>query len=289
MAFCAGAGHRLVGRDGDVLEAGARRGSARSTGMSCMVEQFGFATRPRCCARRVRVDVGHDQRHVGIHAEGRGVVDHDGAALDGDRRPLARARRAGARRCAMSMPSKASGPTALHLELLVAEAHARAGAAGLRQADAARRAAKRALGEHLAQHRRRRRRWRRGWQRGARHGRSPPPWARVSSSKAACSARTAVGISSLAIMQLILIGDVEIMRRLMPMSASVRNILAATPGCERMPAPISETLPRPWSSSTVHRARALPCAAAIARRVPRRRPRAAPRTRARRRRARRSG
>ena len=28
-------------------------------------------------------DLGHNQRHLGIHAEGMAVVDHDGAALDG--------------------------------------------------------------------------------------------------------------------------------------------------------------------------------------------------------------
>ena len=31
----------------------------------------------------VGVDLGHDQRHLGVHAEGMAVVDHDGAALDG--------------------------------------------------------------------------------------------------------------------------------------------------------------------------------------------------------------
>ena len=31
----------------------------------------------------VGIDLGHDQRHLGIHAEGMAVVDHDGTALDG--------------------------------------------------------------------------------------------------------------------------------------------------------------------------------------------------------------
>ena len=53
-------------------------------------------------------------------------------------------------------------------------------------------------------------------------------------------------------MQEILIGEVEIICRLTPLSARVRNIFAATPGCERMPAPISDTLPRSWFSSTVN-------------------------------------
>ena len=96
-----------------------------------------------------------------------------------------------------------------------------------------------------------------------------------------------VGISRFAIMHEILIGDVEIIRRLIPWSASVRNIFAATPGCERMPAPISETFRgrgprrRPSSPSTAS-APSMPRRAAA-------RPRAAPRTTARRRRGRRSG
>ena len=40
-----------------------------------------------------------------------------------------------------------------------------------------------------------------------------------------------------------LIGDVEISRRLISCSASVRNIFAATPGCDRMPAPTREIFP----------------------------------------------
>lgn len=31
----------------------------------------------------VGIDLGHDQRHLGIHAEGMAVVYHDGATLDG--------------------------------------------------------------------------------------------------------------------------------------------------------------------------------------------------------------
>ncbi len=38
------------------------------------------------------------------------------------------------------------------------------------------------------------------------------------------------------------IGEVEIMSRFTPASASVENIFAATPGCVFMPAPTSETL-----------------------------------------------
>ena len=41
----------------------------------------------------------------------------------------------------------------------------------------------------------------------------------------------------------ILIGEVEIISMLMSCSASVSNTFAATPGCERIPAPTIETLP----------------------------------------------
>jgi hypothetical protein len=43
-----------------------------------------------------RVDLGHDQRRVGVHAEGGGVVDHDRARGFGVGNELAAARGAGA-------------------------------------------------------------------------------------------------------------------------------------------------------------------------------------------------
>ena len=43
------------------------------------------------------------------------------------------------------------------------------------------------------------------------------------------------------------ISEVEIISTLTPASASAPKNRAETPGCERMPAPISETLPT-WSS-----------------------------------------
>ena len=60
---------------------------------------------------------------------------------------------------------------------------------------------------------------------------------------ASCSARTASSTRSLAMTQQILIGEVLIMSRLMPRSARVWNMRAATPGCVRMPAPMRLTLP----------------------------------------------
>src|SRR4051794_11332529 len=50
--------------------------------------------------------------------------------------------------------------------------------------------------------------------------------------------------------QEILIGDVEIISMLMPWSPSVEKTLAATPGCDFMPAPTIETLPISGSSRT---------------------------------------
>ena len=61
--------------------------------------------------------------------------------------------------------------------------------------------------------------------------------------------RTASSTRSLAMTQEILMGEVLIMSRLMPRSASVWNILAATPGCVRMPAPMTLTLPMVSSMS----------------------------------------
>ena len=51
------------------------------------------------------------------------------------------------------------------------------------------------------------------------------------------------------ITQEILIGEVEIISMLMSSPARVSNTWAATPGCERIPAPTIETLPISWSVS----------------------------------------
>ena len=63
------------------------------------------------------------------------------------------------------------------------------------------------------------------------------------SSNAACSTCTARGTSERSITQEILIGEVAIISMFTPSSASVEKTRAATPGCERMPAPMIETLP----------------------------------------------
>ena len=81
-AFLAGAGHRLIGRDHDPLDPGRvvqglqRRDQldGRAVGVGDDVLLLGVLD-------RVGVHLGHDQGHVGVLAEGRGVVDHDGAGL----------------------------------------------------------------------------------------------------------------------------------------------------------------------------------------------------------------
>ena len=53
------------------------------------VVQLGFAMIPfGRFGGLVGVDLGHDQRHVGVHPERAGVVDGHRAARGGDRRPL---------------------------------------------------------------------------------------------------------------------------------------------------------------------------------------------------------
>ena len=45
------------------------------------VEQFGLAMMPLCCLRVLGIHLRHHQRHVGLHAERRRVVDHHRALL----------------------------------------------------------------------------------------------------------------------------------------------------------------------------------------------------------------
>ena len=60
--------------------------SGLSTGIAAIVVQFGLAMMPLRASRdRVGVDLGDDQRDVGVHPERRGVVDDDHAGL-GERR-----------------------------------------------------------------------------------------------------------------------------------------------------------------------------------------------------------
>src|SRR5690606_13197652 len=70
-------------------------------------------------------------------------------------------------------------------------------------------------------------------------GHDPYSW---SSSNALCSTRTASSMYFSSTTTVILISEVEIIWMLMPSSASVRNICAAMPACERMPMPTTDTL-----------------------------------------------
>ena len=58
--------------------------------------------------------------------------------------------------------------------------------------------------------------------------------------------RTAVSSSTSRTSTEIRISEVEMMSMFTPASASASQNVAVTPGCERMPAPISDTLPT-WS------------------------------------------
>ena len=68
----------------------------------------------------IRIDLGHDQRHLGIHAEGMAVVDHDGAELDGLRQQLLRDIVAGSAEYDVAA-LKGLGASFLNHDLLAAE------------------------------------------------------------------------------------------------------------------------------------------------------------------------
>ena len=62
-----------------------------------------------------------------------------------------------------------------------------------------------------------------------------------------CAAATASSTCASSTTTEMRISEVEIISMLTPASASAAKNVAATPGCERMPAPTSDTLPI-WSS-----------------------------------------
>src|SRR3954453_3264478 len=70
------------------------------------------------------------------------------------------------------------------------------------------------------------------------------------SSKVWCRARTAGGTRSARPTQEILIGEVEIISMLISSLPRVANTFAATPGCDFIPAPTTETFPIVASSAT---------------------------------------
>src|SRR2546427_6767064 len=68
---------------------------------------------------------------------------------------------------------------------------------------------------------------------------------------ASCRAATASFTRLASMMQVMRTSEVEIISMLIPWSDSVRNMVAATPGCPRMPLPMTDTLARPFCASTV--------------------------------------
>ena len=77
--------------------------------MATMVVQFGLATMPLGMARsRLGVRLGNDERDVGVHAPGGGVVDDGGAGGDQPGRELARDTEEGAEHSARSMPERSA-------------------------------------------------------------------------------------------------------------------------------------------------------------------------------------
>ena len=78
----AGAGDRLVGADHQRAQARPRVSRGLSTGMATIVVQLGLATMFfGMDVEGVGVDLGDDQRDVGVHPPGRGVVDHHRPAV----------------------------------------------------------------------------------------------------------------------------------------------------------------------------------------------------------------
>ena len=85
--LAAGAGDRLIGRDDDALDAREivqrlqrhHHLDGRAIGIG---DDAALLELPD----RLRIDLGHHERHVLVHAEVRGVVDDDGARLGGARR-----------------------------------------------------------------------------------------------------------------------------------------------------------------------------------------------------------
>ena len=214
----------------------------------------GVGDDPAVAVDRVGVDLGDDQRHVVVHAPVAGVVDDDGARLDQLRRPLGADRAAGRGedevealdRLRRSAPgTRATVPFhSICLPTERSEAKGTSSATGKSRSASTledRRADQPGRAQHsdsvaVAVHDDP------SGARGCGGGwRSAP--ASTSSSKASCSARTASGTRSAEITHEILIGEVEIISMLIPSPPRTSKTLAATPGCERMPAPTIETLP----------------------------------------------
>ena len=205
--------------------------------MATIVVQFGLATMPLgIVSRACGVDLRHHERHVGVHAPRRRVVDDDRAGR-GDRAAPAparpwRRRRTGrcrgrrSRRWRRPRPRSRCRPTASVRPAERAEAKRRISSTGKSRSasslrmtpptwpvapnDADTHGVEVRAGLHRATSR----------LEGGRGGPARP--ARPRSSRTTHEMR---------------IADVEIISMLMPLSASVSNIVAATPGFDFMPAP----------------------------------------------------
>ena len=197
----------------------------------CIVVQFGLATMPAVAVERLGVDLGHDERHVVVHAPRARVVDDDRAAPRRSAAPtratspppareereveaLDRSRRRAAGRPARrssSRPaerSEANGTTRAPGSRARSSSSQHVGAHGAGGADDATRSRScRALA--------------RTPRTAARAGSCPSP----DSSNAACSARTASARARRGSTHEILIGEVEIISMLIPSSPSVREHL----------------------------------------------------------------
>ena len=75
----------------------------------------------RIARDRVGVDLGHDQRHVGVYAPVRGIVDHDARRRRRSSATIPSTPVEPADIRQMSTPEKSKCSSALHLERLVAE------------------------------------------------------------------------------------------------------------------------------------------------------------------------
>ena len=84
---------------------------------------------PLCVKIASRVDLRHDERHVGIHAKRRRVVDDDRAGLDGGRRELLRRAAAGREQADVDAREAGFSVSSCTGQILAAELHRLAGRA----------------------------------------------------------------------------------------------------------------------------------------------------------------
>ena len=96
--------------------------SGHSGVAATMATQFGFAMMPLVLAHGAGVDLGHHQRHVLIHAEGRGVVDDHRAGAHGGRREALRLRATGGEQRDVHALEAGVGEF-LHRDIAAAEFH----------------------------------------------------------------------------------------------------------------------------------------------------------------------